>query len=393
MRLDRSLTRQQLQPRLERAFALGVTQLERMLDKWPSDRPAPIYTENGIWIRPAFVWTDWCPGFFAGLMWLAYERTLDEKWLHRAEIYTRQLEHRKFDRTVHDLGFIFMSTFDRWYRLLPDDDPTKSWLREVMITAATVQSFRWQDSGEDHYIYSFHGPQSLFIDIMMNIRLLLRGHELGAGDELRRKAIAHACTTEKYLVQKAGSRMMDADGMVVHEAIFNPVTGEFRNLSTQQGYSPFTCWARGLAWATYGFTDVYLYTGERLFLETAERCAGFYLENTPDGGVPFWDYGAPRIPNEPVDSSAAAIISGAFWKLKKIETSSRGSEAYGRAALTIMSTLTSDEFLGSHDPGYEGTLRNGVYHRPMGWGVGESVMWGDYFFMEALQMILSDVED
>ena len=82
---------------------------------------------------------------------------------------------------------------------------------------------------------------------------------------------------------------MDRDGSVMHEAIFNPVRGEFRNLSTQQGYSPFTCWARGLAWAMYGFTDTYLFTRDTLFLETAERCAGYYLTNTPENGVPYWD--------------------------------------------------------------------------------------------------------
>src|SRR5215471_5623432 len=241
------------------------------------------------------------------MMWLAYEFTGESKWRSTAEEYTRPLEHRKFDRDVHDLGFVFMSKADRWHNLLPEADPTKQWLKDLLITAGTIQSFRWKSTGEDHYIFSFNGPQSLFIDVMMNIRLLFRAHRLGGSEELYRKAVTHARTTEKYLVRKAGKRLVDGDGKVIHEAIFNPVRGEFRNLSSQQGYSPFTCWARGLAWAMYGFTDTYLFTRDSLFLETAERCAGYYLEYTPDGGVPFWDYGAPNIPNEPPDSSAAAI--------------------------------------------------------------------------------------
>ena len=390
MRIPDNVDEARLLARIERAFHFGVGQLEKMLPKWPANKPAPIYTENGVWTRPAYMWTDWCPGFYAGMMWLAFEQTGETKWRQAAQSYTRALEPRKFDRDVHDLGFIFMSTVDRWYRLLGDDDPTKQWLKDVLITAGTVQSFRWKETGEDHYIYSFHGPQSLFIDIMMNIRLLFRAHQLGGEEELYRKAVTHAKTTEKYLVRKRGERIMDADGAVIHEGIFNPVRGEFRNLSTQQGYSPFTCWARGLAWAIYGFTDTFLFTGDKLFLDTAERCAWYYLENTPDNGVPFWDYGAPRIPDEPLDSSAAAIIAGAFWKLKDIEGTRHGAIAYRRAALAILDTLAGDEFLGAHDPAYEGILRHGVYHRPMNWGVDESVMWGDYFFMEALHMFLTE---
>jgi len=365
-------------------------QVEKMIAKWPANQPAPIHTRNGIWHRPEFIWTDWCPGFYAGMMWLAFEETGAAEWRRVAEQYTRALEPRKFDRDVHDLGFIFMSTVDRWYRLLSDDDPIARWLKDILITAGTVQSFRWKETGEDHYIYSFHGPQSLFIDIMMNIRVLFRAHQIGGGEELFRFFFNHAKTTEKYLVRKRGKRIMDRDGMVIHEGIFNPVRGEFRNLSTQQGHSPFTCWARGLAWAIYGFTDTFLFTGDRFFLETAERCAGYYLENTPDGGVPFWDYGAPNIPDEPLDSSAAAIAAGAFWKLKDIEGTGRVAKTYCHAAFQILDTLTSDEFLGAHDAAYEGILRHGVYHRPMNWGVDESVMWGDYFFMEALRMVLAE---
>ena len=392
MRIPEHIDESALRTCIQDAFQFGVEQLQRMLAKWPANQPAPIHTRDGIWYRPEFIWTDWCPGFYAGMMWLAFERTGEEKWRQAAEQYTRALEPRKFDRDVHDLGFIFMSTVDRWYRLLGDDEPAKLWLKDILVTAGTVQSFRWKDTGEDHYIYSFHGPQSLFIDIMMNIRLLLRARQLGGEEELYRKATTHARTTEKYLVRKSGSRIMDRDGSVIHEGIFNPVRGEFRNLSTQQGYSPFTCWARGLAWATYGFTDTFLFTGDRFFLETAERCAGFYLENTPESGVPYWDYGAPNIPDEPLDSSAAAVIAGAFWKLKDIEGTKHGSHTYRHAALQILATLTSNEFLGRHDPAYEGILRHGVYHRPMNWGVDESVMWGDYFFMEALHSVLDEGE-
>src|SRR6267154_243834 len=129
-----------LRTQFDRTFRFGIGRVERMLPKWPANKPAPIYTENGVWTRPPYIWTDWCPGFYAGMMWLAHEYTGESKWREHAEEYTRALEHRKFDRDVHDLGFIFMSTADRWYRLLPAGDAAARWLTDVLITAGTVQS-------------------------------------------------------------------------------------------------------------------------------------------------------------------------------------------------------------------------------------------------------------
>jgi unsaturated chondroitin disaccharide hydrolase len=139
MNLTNEIDEKALRGRLEQTFAFGIAQLEKMLPKWTSDKAAPIYTENGLWSRPDFIWTDWCPGFYAGMMWLAFEYTGEAKWREAAERYTRRLEPRKFDRDVHDLGFIFMSTANRWHNLLPDGDPTKQWLRDVLITAVNIQ--------------------------------------------------------------------------------------------------------------------------------------------------------------------------------------------------------------------------------------------------------------
>ena len=179
MKIISNLNQDGLRAQFESAFEFGMGQVWNMRPKWPASKPAPIYTEKGVWTRPGYIWTDWCPGFYAGMMWLAFERTRDDKWRKVAEEHSRALEHRKFDRDVHDLGFIFMSTADRWYRLLDDGDPQKQWLKDLLITAGTIQSFRWKETGEHQYIYSFHGPQSLFVDIMMNIRLLFRAHRAG----------------------------------------------------------------------------------------------------------------------------------------------------------------------------------------------------------------------
>src|SRR5436853_7452238 len=117
MKTDETIDESALRSRIEETLRFGVTQLSKMLPKWSADRPAPIHTERGIWSRPDFIWTDWCSGFYAGMMWLAFESTGDPTWRAAAEAHTRKLERRTLDRCVHDLGFIFMPTVNRWHDL------------------------------------------------------------------------------------------------------------------------------------------------------------------------------------------------------------------------------------------------------------------------------------
>jgi unsaturated chondroitin disaccharide hydrolase len=366
-----------LRPRLETAIAHAEKQVRAMTEKWPAGSPAPIYTVKGKWYRQKDVWTDWTPGFYAGMMWILHEVTGKEEWKTRAIEFTTPLEERKFDRNVHDLGFIFMSTYRRWYDLL-DDCPEREKVKSVLVTAGNTQSLRWKETGEDHYIYSFNGPQSLFIDIMMNIRVLFWAYQHSGNENLYNRAVTHARTTRKYIVRE--------DGAAIHEGIFNPIRGEFRNLSTQQGYSPWTCWARGLAWALYGFHDTFRYTGEKEFLETSERCAKFYFDNPTADAVPFWDYGDPKIPEAEKDSSAGAVIASAFLSLA--ETVPERSDLYVEGAAKLLESLTSDDYLTHKMEGHEGILTQAAYHKPRGWGVNEAVMWGGYFFLEAVQKAL-----
>jgi unsaturated chondroitin disaccharide hydrolase len=378
-----------LEARLRGVVPFAAEQLARTLEAWPPDRPAPVHTVGGKWFRPADLWTDWTPGFLAGQLWILHRLTGDARWRKSAEAYTTRLAPRRFDRSVHDLGFIFLSSFGRWIEVLDPADPLREKLLETVVTAASVQSFRWNGNGPQGFLYSFNGPQSLFIDIMMNVRLLFWAAKRGAPEEVRLRALEHCRTTTRFLVRRDGPGLGEVDGSTAHEAIFNtePGRGEFRCLSTQQGYSPFTCWARGLAWAIYGFAEAFRYTGEREFLETAERCAAYYSRNTPDDGVPYWDYGAPGIPAEPLDSSAAAIAGCAFDILGKIAPPER---AAGHAALSrrIAATLASERFLARGRRGEEGVLLHAVYHRPRGWGVDASVPWGDYFFLELVERLL-----
>jgi unsaturated chondroitin disaccharide hydrolase len=410
-------------PIWERSLRFAGRQIQQV-DR-AHNHPFPMYTSGGRWHHEGEQWTDWCGGFLAGIMWLLHRHTSDPQWRDAAEHYSRLLEHRKHDRNVHDLGFIFLNTYRRWYDLAGD-----SALMDVVAEAGVTLAGRFQEKGQ--YLASFLGPHSLFIDIMMNVPLLFvaadwiesrkesdasaqasasaeterdRPANLVAA-ELRRKALAHCRTSKRYLVRP--------DGSTAHEAIFDTETGEFLRQSTQQGLRADSCWSRGQAWALYGFATVYRLTGETEFLDTACRCADYFLDHLPPGKVPYWDFDLPAESNPHWDSSAAAIAASGLLDLavllasphpnplpasgerEKASSAARHTLAasqtapetlaarYRGAALEILDVLCGDEFLAAATPGWEGILKHAVYHIHKGLGVDESVMWGDHFFVEAL---------
>jgi len=243
---------------------------------------------------------------------------------------------------------------------------------------------------------------------------------------LLRRLLVHAETTARYNVYfGTGRDAYDIRGRVAHESIFNVESGAYRCPSTQQGYSPFTTWTRGLAWILCGFAELreYLETVDEAgfaelklpyyrskeealqrFSETAAAVADFYIESSPTDGIPYWDTGAPGLAEmagwadrpsdpfnrfEPVDSSAAAIAAQGLLRLARSVGGDRAVR-YEQAGLTIASTLFSDPYL-SQDPSHEGILLHSIYHRPNGWDHvrkgqtvpnGESSMWGDYHALE-----------
>jgi unsaturated chondroitin disaccharide hydrolase len=227
---------------------------------------------------------------------------------------------------------------------------------------------------------SFIGPQSLFIDIMMNVGVVFYAARETQDQALHQVAMDHCLTTRRVLVR--------GDGSTAHEGIFDLGTGEFLRQSTHQGYRGDSCWSRGLTWSLYGFGTAYRYTQDRRFLETAELNADFYIEHAPDHGVPPWDFDAPADQRRQSDSSAAAIAASGLLDLAEFTTSRAKSHLYRDFAFRILDTLTGQEYLANTTPGWEGILKHGVYHTAKGLGVDESVMWGEYFFVEALTKAL-----
>jgi unsaturated chondroitin disaccharide hydrolase len=230
------------------------------------------------------------------------------------------------------------------------------------------------------------------VDIMMNVGIVFyaaqkqreRG-KLKEAAELLRVATAHCRTSQRYLIR--------GDGSTSHEALFNLDTGECLKQTTHQGFRGDSCWSRGLAWALYGFCTVYNFTRDTAFLDAAEVCARFYIEHTPEHGVAPWDYDAlPVESRKQEDSSAAAIAASGLYNLSLASASFEKRTLYRQYFRRVMATLTTDQYLG-RDKGWEGILKHGVYHIHKKIGVDESVMWGEYFFVEALAKALQDAEN
>jgi unsaturated chondroitin disaccharide hydrolase len=364
------------------ALEFAEQQVRALTDKHPDY--FPIYTVKGKWRHAGELWTDWTGGFLAGMMWQFCKRTKCPDWRRLAERYSKLLEHRQHDRNVHDLGFIFLSTYLPWYQLTGQEE-----LRAVLIQAGRTLSMRFMEKGQ--YLRSFVAPESLFIDIMMNVPIIYYTARELASDEteaagLRQIADAHCTTTRDTIVRE--------DGSTAHEGIFDLTTGQFLRQTTHQGLRPNSAWARGLAWSMYGYSKCYDLTGNREWLAVAERNADYWITHLPKDHVPFWDFHADTTQPPPwgaqKDTSAGAIAASALLDLERQTASDDRARVYRDTAIAMLDALVRPEYLASETPGWEGVLKHGVYHTAKNLGVDESVMWGEFFFVEALTKVVTE---
>ncbi|NLX53526.1 MAG: glucuronyl hydrolase [Planctomycetaceae bacterium] len=366
--------------RYETALDFAERQVAALVDRHPDY--FPIYTTRGRWHHAGELWTDWTGGFLVGMMWQFHRRTGSAEWRARAEHYAQLLEHRKQDPHVHDLGFVFLNAYLPWYELTGDKR-----LLAVIIEAGQTLSRRFQPQGQ--YLCSFVAPTSLFIDIMMNVPLIQYVANQTLDQDLARIAVAHCRTTRDRLVRP--------DGSTAHEGIFEPQSGQFLRQSTHQGLRADSAWARGLAWSLYGYSKMYALTDAVEFLHVSERNAEYWLNHLPADRVPYWDFHAdltlPPPQGAQKESSAAAIAASGLLDLAGQTRLPDRAAAYRDTAIAMLDALVTPEYLAIDTPGWEGILKHGVYHTAKGLGVDESVMWGEFFFVEALRKAIQMTND
>ncbi len=423
-----------LRPLLDDFFAMSGPKIAKLMRTWKWHRGTPVFTRKGKYTTRG--WTEWTEGFLYGCRILQFDATDEAQLLESGRRATLRLMAPHVTHIgVHDHGFNNLSTYGNLRRLAlegrTDDSEDLVRMYELAIKASgAVQAARWTALGDGRgFIHSFNGPQSLFVDTIRSCRILVLSYVLdhvlmGENDKaisLLERAAAHIRATLAYNVYYGRGRdRYDVRGRVAHESLFNVNDGNYRCPSTQQGYSPFSTWTRGLAWAVLGcaeqleffaehpaFLDM-LDDGARFkerLLEGAKATADFYIANTPVDGVPYWDTGAPGLahmgdylkrpsepdnPHEPVDSSAAAITAQGLLRLGKLLGEKGAGKRYYKAGLAVSRTLFSSPYV-SEDPRHQGLLLHSIYHRPNGWDYvpagkkvpqGESCMWGDYHAME-----------
>lgn len=439
LKINYGLTASALSPKLERVFELSAAKIVDLEKTWEPSRGTPVYTVQGKYTSRG--WTEWTQGFQYGSALLQFDATGEKRFLESGrrstlERMTAHLSHMG----VHDHGFNNVSTYGNLWRLIREgkvDAPSseKELCELALKVSGAIQAARWTRTADGKgFIYSFNGPHSLFVDTMRSLRSLAIAFQLGhtlMGEQdqkicLLQRLLDHAELTARYNIYFGKNRdIYDVRGRTAHEAIFNLNDGSFRCPSTQQGYSPFSTWMRGLSWALLGFAEQMEFLQElrvsgtiteipAYFQEAALATADFYLANICHDGVPMWDNGAPGLallagcldrtadpfnPHEPVDSSAAVISAQGLLRLGNFLVQQGVADLgtrYRHAALTIADTLFGEPYL-SCCPDHQGLLLHSVYHRPNGWDYvapgqrvpnGESSMWGDYHARE-LALLLS----
>jgi unsaturated chondroitin disaccharide hydrolase len=439
IRIDRERTPADLLPKVERMLALSAAKIRALAKAWDPGDGAPVFTAAGRY--RARGWTEWTEGFQLGAALLQFDATGEREFLEigRSSTVERMAPHLTH-MGVHDHGFNNVSTYGALRRLAREGRfEASEWevrfYELALKVSGAVQARRWTRLPEGGFIHSFNGAHSLFVDTIRTLRALALAHVLGhhlMEEQDRRvslleRLVQHAWATAEWSVYYGRGRdSYDVRGRVAHEALFNVASGTFRGPSSQQGYSPFSTWTRGLAWAMLGFAEQLEFLAtladealldfggrpavEVSMLEAARATSDFYIESAAAAdGVPYWDTGAPGLAalgdwgsraadpfndHEPVDSSAAAIGAQGLLRLGRY-LHDRGGDGtrYEQAGLRVLDTLLDETgpYL-SRDAGHQGLLLHSVYHWPNGWDHvpagartprGESSQWGDYHALEA----------
>jgi unsaturated chondroitin disaccharide hydrolase len=361
---------------VSKAMAAAATQTDLLVKNVDSARKitpekvSPRTVENGK--LKLVVSRDWTSGFFPAELWYFYEYTKDKKWLNLARTYTEDIKKEQFNRGTHDLGFMIYGPFGNGYRITKDTA-----YRAVIIQAAKSLSTRFNPATGVLRSWDHNGDKWTFpviIDNMMNLELLFEATKMTGDSSFYKIAISHANTTMKNHFRP--------DYSSYHVVDYDPKTGAVKSRVTHQGYSNESAWARGQAWALYGYTLCFRETNLQAYLAQADHIANFILTNKsiPDDGVPYWDYNDPRIPAVSRDASAAAITASALYELAKY---SKDGKRYKSAADKILSSL-STKYTNKPGENYGFILAHSTGHLPGNSEIDVPINYADYYYLEAL---------
>ncbi len=437
-----------LKSKLEKFWQLSANKIHDIDKNYNVSQGSPVFTAKGKYTTRG--WTEWTQGFQYGSAILQFDATGEQDFLEIGRKNTLSMMAPHISHIgVHDHGFNNVSTYGNLLRLMregkiPLNEWEKNFYELALKISGAVQASRWTTIKNGGFIHSFNGAHSLFVDTIRSCRALVISHQLGhtfqAENDVKinllERALMHIQATAAYSVYYGEGRdAYDIWGRTAHESIFNVKDGNYRCPNSQQGYTGFSTWTRGLAWAMCGFpeelefldtlsdAELALFGGrnaiESFMLKAAQATCDFYISHTPIDGIPYWDTGAPQLHKlgdylerkadpynnfEPVDASAAAIAAQGLLRLGNYLQQKGNNDLgkkYWQAGLTVMDTLLGEPYL-SMDANHQGLLLHSIYHQPNAWdyvpegskiAYGESSMWGDYHLREVALYIQKVIEN
>lgn len=320
---------------------------------------------------------DWTSGFWPGIEWYLYEYTKDDKWKQRADGSQRMLAPLVDSAAIdHDLGFVMYCSYGNGFRLTGNPDYKRILLRAADTLArlfnpkvGTILSWPRQAPGVD-----WPKNHNTIMDNMINLELLFWASKNGGGKNLYNIAVRHAATTM--------NNHFRPDYTSYHVVVYDTATGKKIKGITHQGYSDSSMWARGQSWAIYGYTVAYRETREERFLDFAQKVTDVYLKRLPEDLIPYWDFNDPAIPSAPRDASVACVVASALLELSGFVKDSAKAKTYREKGEAVLKELSSPRYQsGSTNDAF---LLHSTGHKPAGGEVDASIIYADYYYIEAL---------
>ena len=366
---------------VNKALDYCAAQAQRTLTELKTDSgidytmmPRNIMADEHHWNCRKATKEEWCAGFWPGVLWYDYEYTQDKHILEEAKKFTNSLEFlSQILAYDHDLGFLVFCSYGNGYRLTKNP----AYKKVILDTADSLSALfnpvvgtmlSWPREVEPR-----NWPHNTIMDNMINLEMLFWAAKNGGNPYLYDIAVSHADKTMKCHFRP--------DYTSYHVAVYDTITGNLIKGVTHQGYADSTMWARGQAWAIYGYTVVYRETKDPKYLDFAQKVTDVYLERLPEDKVPYWDFDDPSIPNAPRDASAAAVVASSLLELSTYLPNGTGKR-YRDAAVEMLTSLSSDNYQsGKSNPSF---LLHSVGHWPAHSEIDASIIYADYYYIEAL---------
>jgi unsaturated chondroitin disaccharide hydrolase len=320
---------------------------------------------------------DWTCGFWPGIFWYEYEYSKNDMWKQQAQRYSQALYPLVDSAAIdHDLGFQVFTSIGNGYRLTGD-----SIYKSILLRAADTVSKLFNPKVGTMLSWPREVPgvdwplrHNTIMDNMINLELLFWASKNGGNKQLYDMAVKHAETTMQNHFR--------TDYTSYHVVVYDTATGKRIKGITHQGYNDSSMWARGQSWAIYGYTMVYRETKDAKFLDFAQQVTDVYLKNLPDDLIPYWDFNAPDIPNAPKDASAACVVASALIELSTFVNDKIKAEEYRSKAEKMLVSLSSEKYQSREVN--DAFLLHSTGHKPNGGEVDASIIYADYYYLEAL---------